>query len=74
MCLPRDQVECDEPTTLAPTTECEGIPDFLLAGSWTDCSMYFICYDNEKLETLECPDGQIFDFATQDCGDFDCLI
>jgi hypothetical protein len=67
-------VECEQPPTLAPTAECDGISDFLLAGSWDDCSEFFICYDNEKLETLRCPEGQVFDFATQVCGDFDCLI
>lgn len=76
LCESRDLVECDlEVPTEVPRHNCDGIPDFRLAVSDDSCSEYLVCYSNEILFTLECPDGQNFDLATQVCGEeFECLL
>lgn len=73
-CLPEEEVDCVNPTAPPSQAPCHEIPDFVLDGSWTDCSEFYVCYNNEILETYTCPDGQVFDSKSQNCGDFPCLL
>lgn len=69
-------MECDlVDVPQEPRHECDGVPDFLLTRSNESCSEYFVCYNNEKLLSLTCPENQVFDEDTQVCGDeFECSL
>lgn len=73
-CLPENEVDCENPTSAPSQAPCHEVPDFLLDGSWNDCSEYHVCYNHGILETFTCPEGQVFDFESQDCGEFPCLL
>ena len=75
-CDLRQNVECDLEIVEEPKRgPCDGERDFGLVGSDDRCDEYFVCYHNEILFSLECPDNQIFDFDQQICGQqFECLL
>lgn len=77
-CDSPENVDCNQSTTTPPPgselNPCWGVPDFFLAAALSNCAEYHVCYENEVIQTLECPDDQVFDVATQVCGEFDCAI
>lgn len=78
-CLPPDEVECDlNIPTEPPRTPCDGARDFGLVASWDSCEEFFLCYADEIWDTLQCPEGQIFNEARQVCGGegegFECWL
>lgn len=73
-CEPPELVECELNVTVPPRNECDGQPDFSLAASLENCQTYLVCYNNDILFEMECPEGQVFDPETQVCGEeFECL-
>lgn len=74
-CVPPEEVQCDlNVPTEPPRSQCDGERDFWLAGSLEGCDKYYVCYNNEILFSLDCPENQVFDYKTQVCGEeFDCL-
>lgn len=75
-CDLRENVECDLEIPEQPKRgPCDGGLDFGLAASDERCDEYFVCYHNEILFSLECPENQVFNFEQQVCGhDFQCLL
>lgn len=75
-CEPTENVECEiVVTTREPRGPCDLQRDYWLVGSEENCSEYFVCYNNDILFSLECPENQFFDAATQVCGEeFECLL
>lgn len=76
-CEDAENAECDHSTVSPPGSEsnpCWGVPDFLLAADLNNCAEYHICYENQIINSLVCPDGQVFDAKTQVCGDFVCTF
>lgn len=71
-----ENVECDLELPDEPRRgPCDGARDFGLVGSDESCNHYFVCYHNEVLFSLECPEGQVFGLEEQVCGpDFECLL
>lgn len=76
LCEPQEDVECDlDIPEETPRHPCDGAPDFRLRGSWESCTLYHLCYANEIISDLDCPEGQIFDQETEVCGEnFECLL